>query len=974
MKLKQTFFLILALALMSQSVSFAQVKRDATNARLLEYFESYTNDAYSNAVKTKVEDIVTDDESRRVDIYVSEVFLFQPFTPHLVKEIYNDIKGLLPAPYNTYFQTIYAKGTPIELLIPADLLGRKDSTRTYSGRDYHGNAWVTPLSLPYSVKNGLQGRHLAICQSHGRYYADAKQQWEWQRPNLYCTTEDLFTQSFVVPYLMPMLERAGAIVYTPRERDWQKREIIVDNDAKEQKGTYTETTGKYEWLNAGEGFAQLRAEYVDGDNPFKDGTSRRIEAQNTKRMASTIRWQPQIDEEGDYAVYVSYKTLLNSVSDATYTVRHEGISTEFRVNQQMGGSTWVYLGTFHFKAGCSYDNCVTLSNISNYRGVITADAVRFGGGMGNVARGSESMEYGSTSGLPRCLEAARYSALWYGMPRDVYNPRDNDYNDDIVVRPYFTNYLSRGSVFHPGEDGLKVPLELSLSVHTDAGYRMDNSLIGTLGIYTSEYYDGQTAAGLSRLSSRDLVDAVMTQISTDITKTFGGWNRRQIFDRNYGETREPQVPSIILEMLSHQSFADMRLGHDPFFKFVMSRAIYKGILRYISFVHGLENPVVQPMPVTNLAARLLPDVDKVQLSWDSSYDENETSAKPTHYIIYRAEGDKGFDNGILVSAEQTSVEIDIQRNVLYRFAVAASNAGGASGKSEEVCAYKTLKLEPTNVLIMDGFQRVAGPLSFDTGNTAGFDMATDPGVADIRTMAYCGYQRGFDKSTYGKIAVGNFGDSGSELEGMVLAGNTHNYTTLHARDILASPLAVNISSCVGSAVERMPLNEYKVMDIAMGAQKADGYSLRYYKTFIPSTCETIRRFTQMGGRILLSGAFIGTDMQEYEEKQFTHDVLKYDCPGGIPADSIGQLTGMNTAGEIYCQPNEKNYWVRRTDVLNPTGDAFCTMLYSKANQSAAVAYPGQDYKTISYGFPLECITDESVRRNLFDASLRFLIQ
>ena len=49
-------------------------------------------------------------------------------------------------------------------------------------------------------------------------------------PRLFCTTEDLFTQSFVLPYVIPMLENAGAVVYTPRERDTQKNEIIVDND------------------------------------------------------------------------------------------------------------------------------------------------------------------------------------------------------------------------------------------------------------------------------------------------------------------------------------------------------------------------------------------------------------------------------------------------------------------------------------------------------------------------------------------------------------------------------------------------------------------------------------------------------------------------------------------------------------------------------------------------------------------------
>ena len=64
--------------------------------------------------------------------------------------------------------------------------------------------------------------------------------WELQRPRLFCTTEDLFTQSFVIPYIIPMLENAGAIVYTPRERDWQRNEVIVDNDTHPQGCIYQE--------------------------------------------------------------------------------------------------------------------------------------------------------------------------------------------------------------------------------------------------------------------------------------------------------------------------------------------------------------------------------------------------------------------------------------------------------------------------------------------------------------------------------------------------------------------------------------------------------------------------------------------------------------------------------------------------------------------------------------------------------------
>ena len=48
-----------------------------------------------------------------------------------------------------------------------------------------------------------------------------------------------------------MLEKAGAVVFTPRERDWQKNEIIIDNDNKTLLPYYTEINVGTEWKDAG---------------------------------------------------------------------------------------------------------------------------------------------------------------------------------------------------------------------------------------------------------------------------------------------------------------------------------------------------------------------------------------------------------------------------------------------------------------------------------------------------------------------------------------------------------------------------------------------------------------------------------------------------------------------------------------------------------------------------------------------------
>lgn len=48
-----------------------------------------------------------------------------------------------------------------------------------------------------------------------------------------------------------MLENAGAIVYTPRERDWQRNEVIVDNDTHPQGCIYQEIKSrKGKWKTA----------------------------------------------------------------------------------------------------------------------------------------------------------------------------------------------------------------------------------------------------------------------------------------------------------------------------------------------------------------------------------------------------------------------------------------------------------------------------------------------------------------------------------------------------------------------------------------------------------------------------------------------------------------------------------------------------------------------------------------------------
>ena len=116
---------------------------------------------------------------------------------------------------------------------------------TFTNRSSH--PLVTHLSEVNHPTEGLTGRHIAMWQSHGRYFEQKENIWRWQRSRLWETVEDLYTQSYVLPYLVPMLENAGANVLLPRERDTQKHELIIDNDESLTSGRYQERNGKQKW-------------------------------------------------------------------------------------------------------------------------------------------------------------------------------------------------------------------------------------------------------------------------------------------------------------------------------------------------------------------------------------------------------------------------------------------------------------------------------------------------------------------------------------------------------------------------------------------------------------------------------------------------------------------------------------------------------------------------------------------------------
>lgn len=975
----------LLLGLTTAVPGFAQTSTDGQSPDsishiLKEYFAHYRAPGYEPTGKPRMESCEVDSASGTLSVNTNDIFGAQPWTDEIVASVYASVRNALPAGARGLKLRIYSEGRVIEELVPGAYRQNLPASRRLQDKGKGTTApWVFNVSKPYVFTRGLQGRHLAVCASHGRYFNLAEGQWSWQRPRLFCTTEDLLTQTFVVPFLIPMLENAGAVVYSPRERCWNRDEVVVDNDSPStsSSGRYVERGAAWK-PSSSPGFAYGEGAILyDGENPFTSGTARMIPAVRPGAAGrGAAMWIPKIARAGNYAVYVSYQSGAGAVSDARYTVNHCGVATELKVNQRMGGGTWVYLGTYRFEAGESERNCVSLSNVSSSAagGYVYADAVRFGGGMGSVARG-EQADSAVSSGLPRYLEGARYSAQWAGIPYSAYSSygSTDDYKDDINARSYAVNHLAGGSAMLPEAAGGKVPLELSLAVHSDAGYKA-SGLVGTLGISTTAGTAGEKTypSGLSRKTSYDFSTMLIDGVASELSMIYGGtgWPRRESFDKNYSESCRPSVPAAIIETLSHQNFHDMVYAHDPWFKFLLARSIYKGILRYEAYSHDFKYTVA-PLPPACFSVEFVGS-DEVRLKWRAVDDSLEPTARPTGYIVYTREDDGDFDNGTYV--RQTSMRRKLTPGVVYSFRVAAVNSGGESFPSETLAACRCkagrggLKRP---VMIVNCFNRLAGPATIETADSVGFDIYRDIGVSYVGTPEYSGRQLRFNPRMGGSEGAEGLGRSSGELEGTMVAGNTFDYAYVHGRAMAGS---YSFVSCGRDAVESgsVSLEKYPVVDLIFGLQRSSGHDFHNFKTFSRALQRKVGAYLASGGALLSSGAYIGSDMTAPEERAFLAQKLHCALAGQKRGHAGAAIAGAEERFTVERELGKASYAVQATDCLSPTGGAQAVFKYS-GGEAAGVLYKGARERSVTLGFPLESITDRAALARIMTRLTGFLI-
>ncbi len=844
--------------------------------------------------------------------------------------------------------------------------------------------FITRIDDP-AAPFGLDGDVIALWQSHGRYFDRKEDRWTWQRSRLMGTVEDLFPQAFVIPFLVPMLENAGAYVMMPRERDTSSVEVVVDADGGHAQQGYNETNGKEKWTSGGTGFGYTKSVLGANDNPFRSGSYRKVPTVTDSGKASTATWTADIPETGEYAVYVSYASLSESATDARYSVT-SGRGTEvFEVNQTMGGGTWIYLGTFPLEKG--RQPVVRLVNTSSTEGaVVTADAIKIGGGMGNVERGTSPAEY-SVSGYPRFTEGARYWLQWAGMPAGVYsvNNGTDDY-DDLRSRGNWVNYLAGGSTSHPAGTGLGIPVDLAFALHTDAGTSSDpTETIGTLPIVSTA---GTLGNGKSKSTAQTYGQMISDQVVNDIRALHDPmWTQRKLRNKPYIEAKDPVVPTMLLELLSHQNFADMRYGLDPGFRFDVSRAIYKGILKYIHARQGSPY-VVEPLPVKDFA--IDGSEGSYTLSWTPVNDPLEPTATPAYYIIYERVDDGAFAE--LAVTDDPTLEVTVTDSHIYSYRVVAGNDGGRSFPSETLALCHIPGSTRPQVTIVNGFTRISGPAEVLKDGHIGFDYTADHGVPYISDILFTGEQTEFrpGEPWRSNDAPGH-GASRATHEADVIAGNTFDFVFIHGQAISKAGYPF-ISSGIDAFVKGT--DSPAIVDLILGKQKeitAGASSTTRFKPFTEELKNRLVILTEGGTDLMVSGSYIGYDLfdnpysmpsRAQTDRSFAHSVLGIDwrqakatVTGGVKEvrsrypEFNGHLKfkfNQTLSSDCYAVESPESFIP-----VNPSQGA-PVLRYTENGYVAGTAFDAATHRAVTLGFPFETIGDPDARAMLMKSVLTFL--
>lgn len=401
----------------------------------------------------------------------------------------------------------------------------------------------------------------------------------------------------------------------------------------------------------------------------------------------------------------------------------------------------------------------------------------------------------------------------------------------------------------------------------------------------------------------------------------------------------------------------------------------------------------------------------------------EPTAQAERFIVYKRIGDGDFDNGTVV--KKNTYTCDIPTDKVVSFKVTAINKDDESLPSEILSVGISSQSTEKPVLVINGFDRISGPNDFRSADDelAGFLADDDNGVPDKEMISYVGKMKEFRRAIpWTDDDAPGFGDSYGNYERIVVAGNSFDYPALHGRSILkagysfvsmsrsaitaddkngsyTSPVARWMTASSEAETETKGQltaddNPYSAIDLILGKEKQSkfgrpGLHPLAFKTFDAPMQTLLTNYCRQGGRVFVSGAYVGTDLWQNpivkglkEDQMFAESILKYKWREDRAATEgricyvVSPLAAENTSFEYYNLPNEESYVVESPDAIVPADSAAYTAFrYPENGMSAGIVFGGnaQDsWRTVVLAFPFESIKDPATRDQLMKHVLRFL--
>ena len=351
---------------------------------------------------------------------------------------------------------------------------------------------------------------------------------------------------------------------------------------------------------------------------------------------------------------------------------------------------------------------------------------------------------------------------------------------------------------------------------------------------------------------------------------------------------------------------------------------------------------------------------------------------PSKYIVEEREGI--FWRRIAETAS-TSLEIEIPRGVLRSYRVIAENAGGCSFPSEVLSAGWVSASAP-EVTVVNGFTRVSGPDAFYSGNMAGFGIS-DPGVPMGVDYSFTGKQYDFDRrNEWTHDDSPGFGASHADRETLPRPGNRFDYTTIHGHALMdagCSFVSKSVDAFITDTISR-PL----AVDLILGLQKETtvgrGVRPADHKAFPTDLQWRLRSLAASGVPIMVSGAYVGSDLTSPTDRDFAREVLGFEWRTSH-ATAIGGVSEVRSpffsefgGGRFLFGMNfgDEPYQVASVDAIYPSSAlGSIIMRYDGSQAPAAVAFAPTAHRAVTLGFPFETIRSEAARTDLMKQIIKF---